>query len=95
MSTADGRPHPGTGWYEIRIKGHLAPRWTGRFEPMTLTPKDNGTTLIRGPVVDQAALHGLLHQLSDLGLPLVSVTPTQPDEPAPEERTHTAHEEKP
>ena len=80
MSTHDSRqPHPGDDWYEIRIQGHLAPRWALRFAPMTLTTEAGGTTLIRGPVADQAALHGLLHQLGDLGLPLVSVTPTSPD----------------
>ena len=80
MSNHDSRqPNTGTGWYEIRIRGHLAPRWARRFEPMTLTAENGGTTLIRGPVVDQAALHGLLHQLSDLGLPLISLAPTDPD----------------
>jgi hypothetical protein len=63
-----------TGWYLIRVKGHLAPRWATRFEPMTLTPQDDGSTLLQGLVADQAALHGLLQQIRDLGLPLVSVT---------------------
>lgn len=62
--------------YEIRVGGHLAPRWATVFDGMTLTPHDDGTTVIRGPVTDQSALHGLLRKLSDLGLPLVSVTPT-------------------
>ena len=62
------------GYYRIRVKGHLAPRWATRFDGMTLTQQDDGTTLIQGLVVDQAALHGLLHQLRDMGLPLVSVT---------------------
>ncbi len=62
----------GSGWYEIRLQGRLDPRWSARFEGMTLTTGDGGT-LLEGPVVDQAALHGLLHQLRDIGLPLVSV----------------------
>ena len=62
--------------YEIRVAGHLAPRWAAFFEGMTLTLEDDGTTVISGPVADQSALHGLLRKLGDLGLPLVSVTPT-------------------
>ena len=62
------------GYYRIRVNGHLAPRWATRFDGMSLTQQDDGTTLIQGLVVDQAALHGLLHQLRDIGLPLVSVT---------------------
>ncbi len=62
--------------YEIRVAGHLAPRWTAFFEGMTLTPDRDGTTVIAGPVADQSALHGLLRKLSDLGLPLISVTAT-------------------
>ena len=61
--------------YEIRVTGHLAIRWATFFDGMTLTPQDDGTTVIHGPVVDQSALHGLLRKLSDLGLPLVSVKP--------------------
>jgi hypothetical protein len=67
--------HPKTpGRYEIRIKGHLAPRWATWFAPMTLTAERDGTTVLVGPVVDQAALHGLLHKVRDIGLPLLSVT---------------------
>jgi hypothetical protein len=62
--------------YEIRVTGHLAPRWAAFFDGMTLTAHDDGTTVIEGPVADQSALHGLLRKLSDLGLPLVSVTAT-------------------
>jgi hypothetical protein len=64
---------PGPEWYEIRVRGHLAPRWAAFFDGMALTPRDDGTTAIHGPVADQSALHGLLHKLGDLGLPLVSV----------------------
>ena len=62
--------------YEIRVKGHLADRWAAWFEGMTLTRQADGTTVLDGPVADQSALHGLLRKVSDLGLPLVSVTPT-------------------
>ncbi|MDT4932304.1 MAG: hypothetical protein QOK11_196 [Pseudonocardiales bacterium] len=62
--------------YDFRVTGHLAERWANWFDGMTLTPQDDGTTVISGPVADQSALHGLLRKLSDLGLPLVSVTPT-------------------
>lgn len=65
----------GTGRYEIRVKGHLGARWVAWFDGMTLTTLDDGTTLIEGPVVDQAALHGLLQKLRDLGIPLISLTP--------------------
>ena len=60
--------------YEIRLKGHLDSRWAAWFDGLTLTNQTDGTTTIRGPVVDQAALHGLLQKIRDLGLPLVSVT---------------------
>lgn len=71
--------HPGR--YEIRVQGRLEPRWTAWFEGMTLAPGDDGTTAICGPVVDQAALHGLLRKLRDVGLPLISVTQVEPDHP--------------
>lgn len=60
-------------WYEIRLQGHLDPRWATRFDDMTLTRCTDGTTVLRGVVIDQAALQGLLHQLRDTGLALVSV----------------------
>jgi hypothetical protein len=66
--------------YEIRVKGHLADRWAVWFDGMTLTRQADGTTVLNGPVADQSALHGLLRKISDLGLPLLSVTPTAPDE---------------
>jgi len=71
MNTAATDPD-GSGQYEIRLRGRLDPRWSAHFEGMTLTTGD-GFTLIVGPVVDQAALHGHLHRLRDIGLPLVSV----------------------
>jgi hypothetical protein len=66
--------------YQIRIKGHLGSQWTDWFEGLTITLEDNGDTLLTGPVVDQAALHGLLKKVRDLGMPLVSVSPVEPGE---------------
>ena len=63
------------GRYEIRVKGHLAPRWSAWFDGMSLTAESDGTTALRGPVADQAALHGVLQKVRDTGLPLISVTP--------------------
>lgn len=60
--------------YEIRVAGNLSSRWEAWFDGLTLTPADDGTTVITGPVVDQAALHGVLQKLRDLGIPLVSLT---------------------
>jgi hypothetical protein len=60
--------------YQIRIKGHLSSQWTEWFGGVTITLEDNGNTLLSGPVVDQAALHGLLKRVRDLGMPLISVS---------------------
>ncbi len=62
------------GPYEIRLQGHLEPRWAVWFDGLRLTHESDGTTVISGPVVDQAALHGLLQKLRDVGMPLVSIT---------------------
>ncbi len=59
--------------YEIRLKGHLEARWADRFGGMTIVLADNGETILIGPVIDQAALHGLLKTVRDLGLPLISI----------------------
>jgi hypothetical protein len=69
------------GRYEIRLKGHLDARWAARFDGLTLTNSSDGTTIIHGAVVDQAALHGLLQKVRDLGLPLVSLTQVDSHEP--------------
>ena len=73
--------HDNPGRYEIRLKGHLDSRWTAWFDGLTLTHDSDGTTIIHGLVADQAALHGLLQKVRDLGLPLVSVTQVQPGQP--------------
>lgn len=59
--------------YQIRIKGHLGCQWADRFEGLSITQEDTGNTLLTGPVVDQAALHGILKKIRDLGMPLLSV----------------------
>jgi hypothetical protein len=64
--------------YQIRVKGHLGRQWTDWFGGLTITLEDNGETLLTGPVVDQAALHGLLKRVRDLGMPLLSVNRVEP-----------------
>ena len=59
--------------YQIRVKGHLDSQWSDWFDGLTFTPEENGITLLTGLVIDQAALHGLLKKIRDLGLPLISV----------------------
>jgi hypothetical protein len=73
--TTDSSPPP---VYQIRVSGHLGCRWADWFEGLTITREENGDTLLTGPVVDQAALHGLLRRVRDLGLPLLSVVRLQP-----------------
>ena len=63
--------------YQIRIRGHLGSQWADWFEGMAIKLADNGDSLLTGPVVDQAALHGLLKKVRDLGMPLVSVSPVE------------------
>ncbi len=77
------RDRPETGRYEIRLTGHLDPHWAAWFDGLTVTRQDDGTTVISGLIADQAALHGLLQRVRDLGLPLVSITrdETPCDEP--------------
>jgi hypothetical protein len=65
--------------YQIRIKGHLSPQWTGWFEGLTITLEEDGSTLLAGPVVDQPALHGILKKIRNTGLPLLSVNRAGPD----------------
>jgi hypothetical protein len=70
--------HPAIGLYEICIKGHLDNRRADWFEGLTITREANGETRLTGPVADQAALHGLLRKVRDLGMPLISVTLVRP-----------------
>jgi hypothetical protein len=75
----------GTGRYEIRLKGHLDNRWVVWFGNVVITLEDNGETLLTGPVVDQAALHGLLKKVRDSGMPLLSVNFISPKQAKPQE----------
>jgi hypothetical protein len=81
MSDTSTGNHNGAGWYGIRLKGHLDSRWAAWFDGLSLTHDSDGTTVISGPVLDQAALHGLLQKVRDVGIPLVSVAQIDPDEP--------------
>ncbi len=78
--TSSGQQHA-PGRYEIRLKGHLNSRWSAWFDGLSLTTESDGTTIIQGPVADQAALHGLLQKVRDVGLPLISVTQIEPSSP--------------
>jgi hypothetical protein len=66
--------------YQIRIKGHLGPQWMEWFDGLTITLEENGDTLLSGPVTDQAALHGILKKVRDLGMPLLSVNSVDEDQ---------------
>jgi hypothetical protein len=84
---ATGPDHPVP--YEIRVRGHLERRWATHLDGMNLTAADDGTTLIAGLVTDQAALHGLLTKLRDIGLPVLSVNRASPTPPIAEDRPPT------
>ena len=77
MSSGDDH---GPGRYEIRLRGRLGPRWAAWFDGFDVVDEDDGTTVVRGHVVDQAALHGLLLKVRDVGLPLVSVVRVSADQ---------------
>jgi hypothetical protein len=70
-------PRQELGWYEIRLQGRLDERWATWFDGMTVEPAPGGVTVMRGHIVDQAALHGVLARLRDMGLPLISVQPVR------------------
>jgi hypothetical protein len=78
---ASPQDHYEPGIYEIRIKGHLDDKWSDWFDGLTITLEEDGDTLLTGPVVDQAALNGLLKKVRDLGMPLVSVSPVEHGQP--------------
>ena len=75
---ASTEDHHEPGLYEIRLKGHLDARWADQFEHMSFTHASDGTTILAGPLVDQAALYGLLRKVRDLGLPLIAVNQVDP-----------------
>jgi hypothetical protein len=81
MSAIPADRHQSPGRYEIRVKGRLDTRWAAWFDGLTLTHGSDGTTVIHGPIADQAALHGLLQKIRDLGLPLISVNHVDPGHP--------------
>ena len=66
--------------YQIRVQGHLGSEWTDWFEGLTITLEEDGNTLLTGPVIDQAALHGLLKKVRDLGMTLISVNRVNPNQ---------------
>ena len=78
MSAIPADRHQNPGRYEIRVEGRLDARWAAWFDGLALTHGSDGTTLVHGPVADQAALHGLLQKIRDLGLPLISVNHVTP-----------------
>ncbi|MCC6189153.1 MAG: hypothetical protein IT318_08955 [Anaerolineales bacterium] len=73
--------HPHPRQYQLRVAGSLSAQWSEWFEGLAITPAENGETLITGWVADQAALHGLLKKVRDVGLPLLSVNPLEPGAP--------------
>jgi len=66
--------------YKIRLEGHLDRQWTEWFDGLTITMEENGDTILTGPVLDQAALHGLLRKVRDLGIPLLSINQVLSDQ---------------
>ena len=76
--------YPEAGRYEIRLKGHLDPHWTAWFDGLHVRRDREGTTVISGSITDQAALHGVLQRIRDLGLPLISVVRMDAAEEPPE-----------
>lgn len=78
--------------YQIRIKGHLGLQWEDWFEGLAITMEEDGNTLLTGPVIDQAALHGILKKVRDLGMPLLSVNAVGPDPKATSDNKQVPHE---
>jgi hypothetical protein len=75
-------PNPKEKIYEIRLEGHLEARWAKWFDGLVITADEKGNTLLSGPVADQAALHGLLKKVRDLGIPLISLNSIRSDSEA-------------
>jgi len=84
----NGRESDEQGIYQIKVKGNLDERWLDWFDGFALTPQADGETLLTGPAADQAALHGLLGTIRDLGLPLLSVTRVDSEAEAPDSAGH-------
>jgi hypothetical protein len=84
-----GREADKAAIYQIRLKGHLGSHWMGWFDRLTITLEEDGTTLLQGPVIDQAALHGILKKVRDLGMPLLLVHAV---ELGPQEAKQASHE---
>jgi hypothetical protein len=84
------KPTSNAPFYEIRLKGHLDAQWVTWFDSLTITLEENGETLLSGPVADQAALHGLLKKVRNLGMPLVSVVQIQPNRSEQGEKMNTS-----
>ena len=78
--------------YQIRVEGHLGQQWMDWFDGLTITLEENGDTLLTGPVADQAALHGLLKKVRDLGLTLVSVNRVEPGKANTSDVNKTNHQ---
>jgi len=76
----NGREFDKKGIYQIRVKGNLDQKWSNWFGGLTITPQADGITLLTGPVADQAALHGLLARIRNLGLPLLSIKRAESEE---------------
>jgi hypothetical protein len=76
---ASGLDRSESGRYEVRLTGQLDAHWTAWFDGLTVSYENDGTTVISGQIVDQAALHGLLQRVRDLGLPLISVRKVEGD----------------
>jgi len=90
---ASTEDHREPGCYEIRLKGHLDTRWADQFEHMSFSHASDGTTILAGPVVDQAALYGLLRKVRDLGLPLIAVNQVDPKQTnGPQANADTDHD---
>ena len=91
-STFNSESDPGQPMiYQIRIKGHLGREWEDWFEGLIITLEDNGETLLNGPVVDQAALYGVLRKVRDVGMPLLSVVCVKPDQADASDVNETHH----
>ena len=86
------KAHPEPELYEIRVRGHLDARWASRFEGLTITLEEDGNTLLVGQVIDQAALHGILKKVRDLGMTLLSLNSVEPSPQDTSDHKQVTHE---